>query len=363
MTAASAVVPASARVYKSLVTIQALPPSMPARPNLCDWIRPVPPGAVLREPDFNVWCGSVVRGDDGRYHLFYARWPRDSTHAGWLTHSEIAHAISANPLGPYVHAGVALPRRGRRHWDGVSVFNPTVLRLDGRYVLYYTGTTGDVLSNETPNWGCRNRQRIGVAFADRPEGPWCRLDDPVIDVGSGEAAPDALMVSNPAVCARPDGGLLMLYKAVGIQAPLPFGGPVVVLVATADRPGGPFRKEGRPMFTSAGENFAAEDPFVWHDGNGYRAVVKDMRGTFTGHGCSLALFESADGSTWAPAAQPLMSTLDIVWTDGRTERLAALERPQILFEEGVPVAMFCAAADRGDRDGSFNVHIPLGPLP
>jgi hypothetical protein len=41
------------------------------------------------------------------------------------------------------------------------------------------------------------------------------------------------------------------------------------------------------------------------------------------------------------------------------QKLTALERPQLLFENGVPIALFCAAADNRARDGSFNVQIPL----
>ena len=325
---------------------------------LKEWIQPAPLTATLRDPHYNVWCGSPIRGDDGRYHLYYSRWPRASMHAGWLTHSEIAHAVSEQPLGPYRHAGVALSRRGNSHWDGLSIFNPTILRVADRYVLYYTGTTGTE-SNQVPNWKCRNRQRIGVATADRPEGPWQRSDSPLIDVSADVSSPDALMVSNPSVCARPSGGFLMVYKAVGLRAPMPFGGPVVLLSATAEQETGPFCKQTIPMFTYPGENFAVEDPFVWYEANQYWMIVKDMRGRFTRAGCSLALCQSADGSEWEPATHPLVATLDLCWTDGRAERLTALERPQLLFEAGIPVALFCAAASRRDRDESFNVHLPL----
>ena len=44
---------------------------------------------------------------------------------------------------------------------------------------------------------------------------------------------------------------------------------------------------------------------------------------------------------------------------GRKQKLEALERPQLLFDSGVPIALFCAAADAKGRDGSFNVQIPL----
>jgi hypothetical protein len=39
-------------------------------------IQPVPATAKFADPDFNIWCGAGIKGDDGKYHLFYSRWPR-----------------------------------------------------------------------------------------------------------------------------------------------------------------------------------------------------------------------------------------------------------------------------------------------
>jgi hypothetical protein len=69
------------------------------------------------------------------------------------------------------------------------------------------------------------------AVADSPDGPWRRFDKPIVDVSPDPQAPDALMTSNPAVTARPGGGVLLIYKAVGKKRSMPFGGPVVHMVA------------------------------------------------------------------------------------------------------------------------------------
>jgi hypothetical protein len=224
------------------------------------------------------------------------------------------------------------------------------------------GNVGDGVAERPLNWTHRNNQRIGVAVANRPEGPWKRFDQPVIDVSADPAAPDALMTSNPAACVRPDGSILMIYKAVAKNAPLPFGGPVVHLAATAEKPEGPYRKRLLvPLFTRPGEHFAAEDPFVWYDGRCYHAVVKDNKGTFTGRGYSLALWDSDDGFSWRLAAHPFVTRPEIRWVGGRVQHLDALERPQIWCDEttGEPAVLFCAAADTQSRSGSYNVAIPL----
>jgi hypothetical protein len=151
----------------------------------------------------------------------------------------------------------------------------------------------------------------------------------------------------------------MVYKAVGDKGKMPFGGPVVHVVATSDSPTGPFKKHPNAVFTKAGNAFAAEDPYIWRGKDRYWAIVKDFHGSFTGQGTSLALFDSTDGIAWKPAAHPLVSTLNLKWADGKTMKLSKLERPQIYLENGEPAVLFCAAAPVGDLNASFNVQIPL----
>ena len=320
-------------------------------------IQPVPPTAKFEDQGFIVWCGTMVRDDAGKCHLFYSRWPRQLGHYAWVTHSEVAHAIANQPLGPYKFVDVALPERGADFWDGHCTHNPTVMKFGKKFYLYYVGNTGDRKPSKTLNWSHRNHQRIGVAVADSPNGPWTRMDHPLI-----EPTPDfhdALCLANPSVVQRPDGSYLMVYKAVGAQGKPPFGGPVVHVVATSDNPTGPFKKYPNPVFTKAGDSFAAEDPFIWRGKDRYWAVVKDFKGGFTGSGPSLALFESTNGIDWQPAAHPLVSTLKLTWTDGTTSPLEKLERPQIYLENGEPAVLFCAAAPVGKLSESFNVQIPL----
>jgi hypothetical protein len=257
---------------------------------------------------------------------------------------------------------VALPPRGKEFWDGLTTHNPTILRIGSRYYLYYMGNTGDGQAMATLNWNHRNNQRIGVAVAEGPDGPWQRFDKPVIDVSADPDAPDSLVATNPAVARRPDGGILMVYKAVGRKRPLPFGGPVVHLTATADSPTGPFTKQLKPIFLAPGVDFPAEDPFVWHDyaAGRYYAVVKDNDGHFTHAGKSLALWQSEAGFDWELAPHPLVSTTEITWEGGRRQKLNSLERPQLLFApDGTPALLLAAADETDGRTHSYNVQIPL----
>ncbi|MGB5666513.1 MAG: hypothetical protein WBM53_06680 [Maribacter sp.] len=86
------------------------------------------------------------------------------------------------------------------------------------------GNTGDgevvsIPGKEKLNWVHRNNQRIGVVVANNPKGPWKRFNKPVMDISQDSTALDALMTSNPSVRQRPDGSILMVYKAVGKRNP------------------------------------------------------------------------------------------------------------------------------------------------
>ncbi|QGY45633.1 family 43 glycosylhydrolase [Maribellus comscasis] len=329
----------------------------PGKLNLANMFQPVLQTGKFIDPDWFIWGGSLVKSnDDGKYHMYYSRWPQKLGMSAWVTHSEIAHAVSDSPLGPFEFADVALPFRGREYWDGAVTHNPTIHFFNGKYYLYYMGTTGDPEA-ESQRWEHRNRQQIGVAVAENPGGPWKRFDTPLISVSPDSTAHDALMVSNPSVTQMPDGKYLMVYKAAAKKLPKPMSGPVVHLTATADNPEGPFVKQMKPIFTDGEAEFPAEDPYVWFAGNCYYAIVKDMHGAFTDAGRSLVLFYSANGMDWKLAEHPLVSKLEINWENDTLQKVMALERPQLLIENGKPTALLCAVNEI--REHSFNLQIPL----
>jgi beta-glucanase (GH16 family)/predicted GH43/DUF377 family glycosyl hydrolase len=341
--------------YVRVYQLSEAPKSATTDMNFQKAIQPLPSTARFADADYFIWCGSPIKGDDGKYHLFYSRWLKKYGFNAWVTHSEIARAVSDSPLGPYKHANVVLPPRAAAFWDGLCTHNPTVQKFGDKYYLYYMGNTGDGKNLPTLNWTHRNNQRVGVAVADKPDGPWTRFDKPLI-----EPTPnfyDALCLANPSVVERPGGGYLMVYKAVADKKPLPFGGPVLHCVATADSPVGPFKKEPNPVFVKEGVHFAAEDPYVWVQGGRYFAIVKDFAGHFTNAGKSLALFESPDGIRWDVSKDALVSRIEVTWQDGRVQKLNLLERPQLLIENGVPIALYCAA-DEGNGV-TTNLQIPL----
>jgi hypothetical protein len=83
----------------------------------------------IETPEWSYWCGYPVTGDDGRYHLYTARWPEDEPrgHFGYFD-SEIVHAIAEDPVGPYHYEDTVGPGH-----------NPELYRtVRGEYILYST---------------------------------------------------------------------------------------------------------------------------------------------------------------------------------------------------------------------------------
>ncbi len=331
-------------------------------------IMPAEPKSIMESDDYYTWGASPIKGDDGIYHIFYSRWKKEKGFLAWVTHSEIAHATSESAMGPYHFKEVILTASDPQRWDGLSIHNPSIKKFEGKYYLYYSANTGDgVATYTTFNWSHRNNQRIGVAVASSLDGEWSRFDEPIIDITEDDSAHDALMVANPAVTQMKDGKYLMIYKAVAKQRSLPSGGPVCHLYAISDTPVGPFKKFNTPIFTAEGSTFPAEDPYIWLQDDRYYAIVKDMSGSFTHRGQSLALFTSENGVDWEPADNPLVSTLEVMWHDGNIESYSHLERPQLLFEDGVPSMLFLATdkikdytkTSNENREHSFNMHLKL----
>ena len=331
-------------------------------------VQPLPAANRFSLPGHFVWCGAPVKGPDGKYHLFYSRWPVKAGFApGWAIHSEIAYAVSDRPAGPYRHVNVALPPRGtnpatgRKYWDADVTHNSNAFFHAGKYYLYYMGNHGDGKTYAVH----RNHQRIGVAWAENPAGPWTRLDEPVVTITDDRKSFDSLCVTNPAACLRPDGGVLLIYKAVEYVEGKEMGGKVRYGAALAARPEGPYVKTPGKIFEAdkPGNHWmVAEDPFIFHSvryGNRYYAVTRDVVGTFTGAEGGICLFQSADGLDWKPAARPKVLDSQFLLSDG-TRSTFKLERPALLIEDGEPTYLF-GATDGYLRNGkiSSNIQIPL----
>lgn len=317
-----------------------------------------------------VWGSSVVKGDDGKYHMFVSRFPKTLPfHPGWMVASEIVHAVAETPIGPYKFSDVALPARGAQYWDGRSTHNPRIFKHNHKYYLIYMGSTHpfeEPTYNEltlSSKWCIvgRANKRIGLAVADSPYGPWKRLDEPVL-----KPKPNTFysyFTSNPAPVIQEDGSVMMIFKGRahtedGKYSAMSLG------VACAPSIEGPYTvmNNDQPIFQVDGQG-EAEDPFLWKDEHGYHIIFKDHVSKFTGEWGGGVMAHSKDGIHWNVDKSPKAYSKTIEWEDGSLGKQGQLERPFLLFENGKPTHAFFATMDGPggfeNASKSWNMVIPL----
>lgn len=317
----------------------------PAKPKtFIDYFRSIPPHGALsqdawgapnvlpRDPQNGLedttmkqWCywdGQILKGPDGKYHMFASRWDEAKGHKGW-GNSVAVHAVSDSLLGPYVDKGMCWPDN-----QGGKGHNVTALVLpDGRYAVVVSET------------------RPGDVFVSKSlDGPWEYLGAITVDAAKWRA-------SNYSIMLRPDGDFEIiprhgevLISKTGILGPYKIVNPGVY----ASVKGLPLRN--------------LEDPVIWYSGSLYHIVVNGWSDRKAWH------LTSKDGITdWTLRGLAYDPTVDFVrYTDGTVNRWDKLERPAVVIENGHVVAMTLAVLDvpkddekGGDNHGSKVIVIPF----
>ncbi|WP_438347616.1 glycoside hydrolase family protein [Paenibacillus sp. FA6] len=332
-----------------------------------DRLMPAPRNGGFAMEGYWIWCGSVVQGEDGRFHMFASRWPKHlPMHPGWLVQSEVVRAESDTPQGPYVFQEVVLPARGAEYWDGRATHNPHIVRYNNTYLLYYMGTThpfedvnpGEGLDLDDPKViVARSNKRIGLATANSVNGPWTRLDEPILGVRPGKF--DSYLTSNPAPIVHEDGSVLLIYKARQYEGN--HFSDMALGVAWANHFDGPYRPlSDEPIFPPS--DIHLEDPFIWKTDCGYEMIAKDMDGYVCNEKHGGIHASSEDGLHWRIADNPKAYSRNVTWDDGTVTQMGNFERPFLLFQEGRPTHLFAATADgEGGFCGqnTWNMVIPL----
>jgi hypothetical protein len=277
---------------------------------------------------WNYWDGQIIKGPDGKYHMFASRWDQAHGHGGW-SDSCAVYAVSDNLIGPYVDKGLCWPDN-----QGGKGHNVTALVLpDGRYAIVISET------------------RPGTVFVSKSfDGPWEQLG--LIQLATSEFSNLGRM-SNTSVMVRPDGSFeivprsgAILISTNGVLGPYVVQGPSVY-------PG----IEGLPKHDLNN----LEDPVVWFSGGLYHIVVNNWSDRKAYH------LTSADGiNGWTYRGLAYDPRTDFVrYTDGTVNHWNKMERPGVFIENGHVAAVTLAVIDvpkdneRGnDNHGSKVVVIP-----
>jgi hypothetical protein len=319
---------------------------------------PAPTDGGFRMDGFWVWCGSVIKGDDGKYHMFASRWPKTTGFGPyWLTNSEVVHAVSNKPAGPYKFIDIALPARGAEFWDGQMTHNPAIRKYKDTYLLYYTGTTyrgvrpgpNNRITEGSPiTIEAHEHERIGLATSKSPYGPWKRLDKPILDVRSNSW--EQYLVSNAAPVILKNGRVLLYYKGVERLTVDAIG------LASAERFDGEYKRvSDKPLNMGIG----AEDPFIWIENGKYKALMLDTDRKYSPDK-EIFYATSDDGIKWQVPGNGIAISKNVLWADGQVRRMNSTERPHVLIENGKPTYVFFATGEtiNGERF-TWNMSIPL----
>ncbi|WP_209654568.1 glycoside hydrolase family protein [Mariniflexile gromovii] len=336
-------------------------------------LKEAPVNGGLQMDDYWVWGSSVIKGEDGKYHMYASRWPNFLPfHPGWMVASEIVHAVSDTPEGPYKYQDVALGARGAQFWDGRSCHNPKIVKYKDTYILYYMGSTHpfEEVTNENVSafdlnskWciAARWGKRVGIATSKSPYGPWKRLDAPILDVKPNSYY--SFLTSNPSPLIKEDGSVVLLFKGRSYKEDGISNSDMSIGVATAPSYDGKYTVIGdKPLFSL--EHFGeVEDPHLWSDDTGFHMVAKDQRGAITGGAGDGLLAHSKDGINWIVDENPKAYTKTVKWDNGKTIKQGQLERPFVFVEKGKPTHIFFATMDGpggfGNGTKTWNMVIPL----
>jgi len=312
----------------------------------------------FRMDGYWVWCGSSIKGDDGKYHIFASRWSNSTGFSPyWLTNSEIVHAVSDSPQGPYKFSDVALPPRGAQFWDGQMTHNPAIRKHGDTYLLYYTGTTykGARPSKENPvreedalKLEAHQGERIGLATSKSPYGPWKRLDKPILDVVPNSW--EQYLVSNAAPVVLKNGKVMLYYKGVEKLRVHAIG------LAVADCPTCEYKRvSDKPLNMGIG----AEDPFIWQENGKFKALMLDHEKRYSPDK-EIFYAVSDDGLKWRVPRNAIAVSRNVLFADGTTRKMNSTERPHVLIENGKPTHVFFATGDSVDgKRYTWNMAIPL----
>ena len=283
----------------------------------------------LEDTTIKQWCywdGQIIKGPEGKYHMFASRWDQAKGHNGW-NGSVAVHAVSDHVNGPYIDQGPCWPEN-----QGGKGHNVTALVLPDK--------TYAIVVSET---------RPGDVFVSKS------LDGPWEFNGSIQVAPNefgrAGRMSNVSIMVRPDGdfeivprsGAILISKD-GILGPYTVQGPSVYP-----------KVEGLPLRN-------LEDPVVWHSGGLYHIVVNGWSDRKAYH------ITSVDGiNDWKFRGLAYDPTRDIVrYADGTVNHWNNLERPGVLIEDGHVTHFTLAVLDvpknqerPNDNHGSKVIVVPF----
>lgn len=230
----------------------------------------------------------IIKVDD----LFYVWYSKGKISPGY--DATIWYATSFDGKS-WTEKGQALAKGKLGTWEGASVFTPNILVAEGKYWLFYTGTSREFGKNFNPD------SKIGIAKSDSPDGPWERTStEPAITNSNTKSDFDSHLVDDACLVTR--GGKYWCYYK-GRQLGKSFEKTQMGL-AIADHPAGPYVKhKSNPVIPGNHE------VLVWPQGKGIAAMIgttgpKNITNTiqYAEDGINFTKAHDAKAGPWAGGA-------------------------------------------------------------
>ncbi len=293
-------------------------------------------GIIVQDDEWNIWGCSPIMDDEGKVHLFTARWPEKTGHQGWKTHSEIAHYVADSPEGPFKFSEVVLQGTGKDTWDKFVPHNPTIHKVGNQYALFYIANNG---SKEHPA-----NQQIGMLLSESLYGPWKKAgkdglilsppnDRSYYNYKAGNG------VVNPALLQK-DGKFYLYFKSNDTRKDSKWR-PKMGL-AIADNIEGPYKQMKEPITKN---EQIIEDGYAFEYNHKVYLVTTDNHGMIEFGGG--LIWESEDGINFSESKQAFTVLKNylggkIPAKAYRTKGEAGdkFERPQILMIDGKPAYIY-----------------------
>tara|TARA_R110002049_G_scaffold285698_4_gene466999 strand:- start:131068 stop:132039 length:972 start_codon:yes stop_codon:yes gene_type:complete len=203
-------------------------------------------GVMRRDPS------DIIKVGD----LYYVWYSKGSISPGYDATVWYATSIDGHN---WTEKGIALSKGVPGTWEGASVFTPNILVADGRYWLFYTGTSRKYGKGFNPD------SKIGIAVSDSPDGPWEKLAaNPVLKNSDNSDDFDSHLVDDACLITRAN-KYWLYYKGRQLgKSP----GQTQMGLAIADHPQGPYvRHSGNPVIPGNHE------VLVWPHGKGVAAMI------------------------------------------------------------------------------------------
>ncbi len=203
-------------------------------------------GVMRRDPSDIIKVGDL-------YYVWYSKGKISPGYDAtvWYATSQDGHT--------WTEKGEALAKGKSGSWEGASVFTPNILVAEGRYWLFYTGTSKEYGRGFNPD------SKIGIAVSDSPDGPWERLaTNPALKNSDTRDDFDSHLVDDACLIAR-EGKYWFYYKGRQLgKSPT----QTQMGLAIADHPQGPYVKhKSNPVIPGNHE------VLVWPQGPGVAAMI------------------------------------------------------------------------------------------